>query len=192
MGHVVNLRSYEESVSKEVIMEELDEEAIYESDSRSGLPNSIRWLTPVLNSYEEAEQYIEKNDRQWYDQLAVRYKYIPIAKPSKTYKTLETKLDEAYKKYREADNLVAFKDFKSEYVGCKHCGSKLNTKYMKSNKCPLCHAEMRPQSTLDKIKHLHDKCQELEKKLKEEEDKLRTKNAKNAEIYWLVKYEYHV
>lgn len=83
------------------------------------------------------------------------------------------------------------KDFKSQYLGCKKCGSKLNKDYLKSNKCPLCHEDMRSDTVLKNIARLRNLEKELGKAIREEELRLSEKAGKKCEILWLVKVEYH-
>ena len=69
MGHAIYYLDFEENVSKDKIVAEADEMAEYESDSRSGLPGTIRWLNHICDDREEAHEFIEKNDNGWYDQV---------------------------------------------------------------------------------------------------------------------------
>ena len=42
-----------------------------------GLGKKIRWLEDhICDSQEEAEEYIKREDRGWYDQLAVRFRTV--------------------------------------------------------------------------------------------------------------------
>lgn len=192
MSHSIQYYNYEENVDKNYVQSKLDGIAKRNSSSRSELEKPIRWLTKICDSEDSAMEYINEVDSHWYDQLAVRYTEISIPKESKKYSDMVAKKNELMATYQQLNNTVAFKDFKSEYVGCKTCGSKLSTKYMRTNKCPLCGGEMRSQTTLDKLARLQAKIKELDKLIKEEEMKLRAKNQKKAVVMWLVKIEYHV
>lgn len=151
------------------------------------LPNHIRWIEGgISDNYDEAMQRIKKLDNRCYDQLAVKYKH---HKPctTKRYQTLKDRLDVAYKSLREKKEKVHYsaKNVSSEFVGCKHCGSKLATRYIVSNHCPVCRADLRPASILQSIERTEAKVAEIRKQITEEENKAK------YEICWLVKIEYH-
>ena len=65
----------------------------------------------------------------------------------------------------------------SKYVGCPECGSRLNLGYIRGEKCPLCGTDLRPESSIEKIKWHDKKASECAKKYKQE--------------FWLAKIEYH-
>jgi len=191
MGHSVNYGTYEENVNKKKVQKEWDEYAANEDwqEGCSGLPNNIRWIDYVCDSYEDAEKYIDDHDNGWYDQLAVKYR--ETVKPkTKGYQNLIEKRNTIYKTLEEKRNRIHYssENTKSEFVGCKHCGSRLATKYIKSNTCPVCGTELRPVSTLNAIKTLEKSLKEINKKIKEME----VKASKKAKIKWFVKVEFHV
>ena len=183
--------TYPEKVNKTSVQTEWDEYVRHADwqEGASGLPGSIRWIDYICEDYEAAEQYIDNHDKGWYDQLAVKYRSPKQnTKPSAKL----TQLQEQLKKYRtklmEYNQKIHYKGVKSAYVGCKNCGSKLSTKYINSNLCPMCRTDLRPESILNTISSLKTKEKELSKKIREEELK---QLKKNAEIRWLVKIEYH-
>ena len=79
----------------------------------------------------------------------------------------------------------------SEFRGCKKCGSKISSAYIKSNYCPVCKEDLRPATTLETLKKYQEKISQLKKEIKEEEKKLQKKMEKQATIKWLVKIEYN-
>ena len=68
------------------------------------------------------------------------------------------------------NNHVAAKDFKSEFVGCKHCGSKINREYIKSNACPVCRGDMRSDTTQKRLENMRAKVNRLRNDIKDEEN----------------------
>ena len=152
----------------------------------TGLLNRIEWkdgMTP-FSSIEEAREYIEERSNcSFYLQIAVPvYKYNSNEKLKELQDKLEAakaELEKAKKPYYSVDTV------KAKYVGCKHCGSKLAVSYIKSNKCPLCGEDLRPQSVQDKMKRLAARVKKLESDVEAKKKRL-------AEVYWLVKVEYHV
>lgn len=194
MGHVVNYGVYEENVDKGRVQEEWDMVVRYEDyqEGASGLPNPIRWLDKVFFSREEAENYIENNDSGWYDQIAVKFKEVSDFKPSKTYEKLMERRVAAIQKVTEIDDDFYFKEFKSKMLGCRHCESKINLRYLKGNYCPVCKKDMRPSVFLQKIEKAKENAKKAEENLKTERKKLENKQLENAKTKWLVKVEYHV
>lgn len=191
MGHMIEHFSYKESINKKSILNELDDymrKATWQSGGDS--LNMIRWYdNTICPDYDSAIQFLEENDRGWYDNLAVKYKKLDNSKSSKKLDDLNLKYKEAYKKYHDLTTKVVFKEFKSQYIGCKNCGSKLNKDYLNTNFCPLCKHDMRSDTTLNQISSLEKKVKDIELQLKEEKRKLAEKHGK---VYWLVKIEYHI
>lgn len=57
------------------------------------------------------------------------------------------------------------KTFKSEYIGCKNCESKLKRVLLPSEKCPVCGTDLRGQTTLDTLQKYQDKRNKLMREL---------------------------
>lgn len=194
MGHNINYRTCDEKADKAKIEKSINEFVSHETwqEGGGGLNSPIRWLSVICESYEEAETYIKNNDRNWYDSLAVRFKECTEFKPSKKLEALLERMNAERQKYNELESNIHYANVQSEFIGCKECGSRLARKYIKSNTCPLCHNDLRPQSTLDRIATLYKNWQKVAKEY-DELQKAETKKAKekNCKIKWLIKYEYH-
>ncbi len=188
--HNVHFGDYPENVCKKSVQKEWDDYARHEDwqEGCSGLPQNIRWIDYVCGSREEAENYIEKHDNGWYDQLAVKY-LDRIAPTTKAYKDLIARRDAIFATLQERQNKVHYssQNTKAEYVTCKHCGSRLSTKHIKSNSCPLCGMDLRPASALSAIDTSKKMYNEVLKKIKAVE----VKSNKKGKVRWLVKIEYH-
>lgn len=193
MGHVINYYDYAGKVNKRAVEAELDDMVRHETykEGGNGLDGGIRWLDFICANRDSAREYIDSHDKGWYDNLAVQYRHYPKPMTSKKYEDLMRRYDEARKQYNELSNALYCKEFKSQYLGCKKCGSKLNKDYMRSNNCPLCGEDMRSDTTKKNIARLRDLCKDLEKRLKEERNHLEEKAIKSSVIRWLVKIEYH-
>jgi len=76
MSHIINKAVYPKRVSKKKVQEEWDEVARREDyqEGCSGLSSPIRWIDVLCKNIAEAEDYIDKHDNGWYDQLAVMFK----------------------------------------------------------------------------------------------------------------------
>ena len=187
MGHVINHFSFEvDKYSKEQIATEIQDHVHRE---RSSLDSAIRWFDPICDDEKAAKEYLEAHDKGWYDNLAVRYRTIALGITSAKRDSLAEQRRELSNKIRELESRVYAKEFKAQLTTCKHCGSKLNKDYLKSNFCPLCHADMRSQTILDNLQKLKDKRDALDQKIRDEESKLAKKH---GIVCWLVKFEYHV
>lgn len=122
----------------------------------------------IYKNYEEAVEAIKKYDSGWYSDHIVMY-YDISAKGRAKVTEWEKKRDdfiETHSIYRRS----------STYIGCPECGSKLYLGYIKGEKCPLCNTDLRPKSTIEKIKWYDKKTKECRK---------------NKEKCWLAKIEWH-
>lgn len=197
MGHEIKYGIYPENVNRDDVQNDWNNYVAHEDwqEGANGLVRSIRWIEDViLNSQEEAYDCINKHDDGDYDQLAVRFRDANI-KPdaSKKYNVLGKKLSSLKAEYQHKNSIAYATTVKSEYVGCKHCGSKLSARYIQNtNKCPLCRSDLRSPTTLANIKRLQERILEAEEQFKAEKEKLNKKLSKSAEIKWLVKVEYHI
>lgn len=193
MSHVVKFGDYPENVNKRKVQDEWDYYVQMEDweEGASGA-NPIRWIECApCEDYEAAEKYIEKHDKGWYDCLAVRYLSYEKVKPSAQIKELQDRVVKCRTALRTKETRFHFADVKSEFVGCKSCGSKISRTYMKHNYCPVCNADMRPASTLSSIDAAKLALEKAEKALAAEQKKYQQKVKNNAEVRWLVKVEFH-
>ena len=197
MGHAIEHYTFSEKTNKGLIYAELQEraEAATWEEGGGGLPNPIRWIDKVLPDYESALAYIQEVDNGWYDQIAVKFKQAEAVKPTKKLQEMNMRLRELQQEYEIASKKVVAADFKSDFVGCKNCGSKINREYIKSNACPVCKFDMRSDTTKNNLTRMKERIVKLRNEIKEEESKLKAKQVskdKKAPVYWLVKIEYHV
>ena len=190
MGHNIQYYSYAASSDTRKIAAEMNEHVQNATwrEGGHGLDSPIRFIDRTMADYEEAMEFIKNNDKGWYDQLAVKYRSIPQGKTSKKIEDLKAKLSAARQEHYALNSEIAAKSFKADYVGCRHCGSKINRTYIKSNFCPVCHGDMRSDTTQKKLQTLAAKIKKLEQDLREAEKAFA---AKYSEIFWLVKIEYH-
>lgn len=143
--------------------------------------------SPVCESYEEAKAFIEDHDNGWYDDHAVRYKDKSKLKPTKQMETLRARMQKNIAdkhKYRETHSVS---NRKSEFAGCKHCGSRLAVKHLRTNRCPVCGGNLLPEYVLQRLNKYDN---DLDKMRKQYE--LLERNQKgNCPVKWLVKVEVH-
>lgn len=193
MSHNIEYYSYPVTKKQTAIESELQAYARKATwqEGGGGLYRSIRWHDETCDDYESAKDFLSRHDKGWYDQLAVKFRHFDKPISSKRLSDLKAKESETRQKLRDLESKVAFTEFKSQYISCKKCGSKLNKDYIKKNFCALCGHDMRSDTTKNAIARLTEKVKSLEKDVREEEKKLAVKRAKEAQVYWLVKIEYH-
>lgn len=195
MGHVVRTEVYDENVDKKSVQSEWDAVARHAGykEGASGLLSPIRWIDKTLPDVEAAEAYIDSHDKGWYDQLAVKFlDYSEVkVKETKAYEKLVEKRIDAIRRMNDLEHTFHFANVKSAFIGCKNCGSKISSKYLRTNYCPVCNYDMRPETVQERIKKARQNAKELEKKLAEEQRKMEKKQKKSAKVRWLVKVEWH-
>ena len=187
--HNVMYSTYPEDIDKKEVQSYWDNYAAHEDwqEGCGGLAKTIRWINCVCDSYEDAERFIKSHDGGWYDQLAVKYRGAvknrvdDIGKEIRTQRVVLSHLEQDF----------YFKGHKSQFKGCRKCGSSLNLSYLEKhgwNACPVCGEDLRPEAHKKKIATAKAKLNALEKKLEAEK---KTKRRVGTEIRWLVKIEYH-
>ena len=200
MGHNICHRSYPENVDKKKVSADLNHYIEQETwqEGGHGLVHPIRWLdSPICESYEEATQFLEKNDRGDYDSLAVRYKDWPkgyrTQAPSKKMAELRAKYNELTENYSRVSKTSSIHNRKSEYIGCPNCGSSLKLSLVSGENCPLCKTDLRSATNRAKLESILGRINVLNVKLQEQYDKDEKSRRKDVQpdIQWLVKFEYH-
>ena len=196
MGHEIYHDIFKVTESKDRIFCILNDRASREGDSESGngLNSNIRFLEHKIYDNEgDAYKAIEKLDKGWYDQLAVKFYDYEKRKETKSIINLREKIktkNEEFDKYKEKNSV---KNRKSKFIGCPKCESKINKDYIKDynwNRCPLCHEDLSSdtlkKSMINKVNQIYDMQEKLRSQIKDNNQKGK-KNVK-----WLVKTEFHV
>lgn len=191
MSGNIHHASYPQNVNKAKVQAEWDEYARMEDwqEGCSGLDGDIRWIDHICDDEGDAYAYLEKHDRGWYDQLAVKYKYYPKAKPTKETGDLKRRLKEGRERITKINEQAAIQNRTSSKIGCPKCESQLALKYLRGQTCPVCGADLRSPTNLDRLNKARQNVRDLEQKLKDAEEKEARKL--KPEIRWLVKIEYH-
>ena len=196
MGHAISYYDFKYETSTKHITECLEDIARRDGDA-GGLYYGIQFksITP-FESREKAYEYIQKIDKD-YANICVPYLDYPNIKVDESkLKELNDKYVALHNEYygRRDRQFYTTETVKSQYLGCKECGSRLAVKYLHGNRCPLCGAEMRPETEMKRLEALKarfDKAgDELAKARAKEEEKAK-KGVKPTKM-WLCKIEYHV
>ena len=149
--------------------------------------DNIRFLDDIFESEDQAYSYINEIDNGFYGGYGVKFYDYSKVKDTKKITELKSKLAEIMHKQSEYINAHHVKDFKASFIGCSKCGSKLSKEYLISDKCPVCHNDLRAESTLERIASFKNRAKECQEKILQETQKQKDK----ANIFWLVKFEYH-
>ena len=203
MGHIINYGIYKNNINKNEVQEYWDNYVSHEAwqEGSTGLPKKIRWIDKICNSMTEAEEYIEKHDDGWYDQLAVRFRDTDVVpKTSATKEKLLMQIERYKLKKKEYNEIHSFANCKAEFISCPFCKSKISKLHLvrKHNitgtyGCPICNAsDIRADYIIKKLQTFQIRIDKWGELLKEEERKLAKKVSAKAEVKWLVKIEYHV
>ena len=189
MGHTIQYYDYPENTDKKKVEQELANYVAKRCFQEGGHLSKIRWIDsePCAND-DEAHEKIERLDKGWYDCIAVKYYDAYNVPETEKMKALRAANTQAYCKYKELASAFHFANAKAEYIGCKNCGSKIARKYLRRNFCPVCNADLRPETTLNRIAALKEKADKSSDTLKAELTKQAMK-AKN--VRWKIKIEFH-
>lgn len=145
--------------------------------------------TPICDSAQDAYDWIRSVDQGFYDDHAVQFRDVDSLEPTKQMLQVRQRAmanREKKRQYWLSHGTTQL--YKSKYITCKACGSRLAMQHMNSrNRCPVCGGDLLPQYVLDRIKKfdeddetLHQKYEELAKRRKD-----------RAPIRWLLKVEVH-
>lgn len=152
------------------------------------LGTQIRFRDERLSSHREAEEYVLDNHNKWDSPLACSY-YLPVKPTERDKRRVESakaKLQSVKeKKYDAMASMYdAFFGRKSEFIGCKECGSRLSVARLKEKfssrgkrsswinypsipACPLCSASLLSETNRNRIIRLTEKVEIAERKLRE-------------------------
>lgn len=190
MSH--NIEYFEYGIEKPMkeIIAELDAYVHHRTyaEGGSGVGHIRVYEGQVHKSHADAMEWIRAHDDGNYNQMAVVYRRLPEGVTSKALEAIKEKIKVANAQYSTEWAKVPHKNIKAEFIACKGCGSKLKRALLTGNYCPVCRADLRSATQLDKIQRLRKKVEELEQKHEAEEQKLMDKK---AVLMRLVKIEYH-
>lgn len=180
------------------VLNELIESGAGSQFSYNGSFLNIRFVdTRTYMGVTDASHAIESMQNRRDDNIAVPfYDFERSLSANKEIQALDKKIKELEKACRKADNESYLKNITSRLVTCRNCDSKIRRSFWGerpsyvSNFCPVCNADLRPDSTRDSIarkkaalrKAIDDKAN-LEKELTL---KLSANPEKYAEKFWLV------
>lgn len=189
MGHAIEYFSVSD---RKEIMQTAEEFAYYNVDRQENPSGDYHGTMTIhddiiCESYEDAIAKIDSLDRGFYDDHAVRYKDKSALKPTKQMEALKARMMKNIENGRGYADEHSVKRRKSEFAGCKKCGSKIAIKHMRTERCPVCGNDLRPEYVIERLKKYNVDLEKMRKQYAELE-----KNQKGkCPIRWAFKVEVH-
>lgn len=153
-----------------------------------GIAHGLNISTRVFKDSKEAHDYVSNYAEKWGPAIAVKVgdfsKVFPVTSSEKKE---VAKLQELETKHKNWDNdlLLRVRQAKSTQRGCKHCGSKISVKYVKTINCPVCGDVHFVKTETD-----NKNFKTLQTKLKEQKTKVSTMSKKydekNKNNFWYI------
>ncbi|WP_287551176.1 hypothetical protein [Dialister sp.] len=112
----------------------------------------------IFNTKNQALAYLKTVPTTY----AVKYK-IGI-EPSPRMVSLKKRLNDKKARLEEYKNDQAMRKFRTEFVSCPVCRSKINSKYLTPPACPVCRSDMRAESVIHTLESLEKAVADLNKK----------------------------
>jgi len=145
--------------------------------------STVKIEDKIFDTYREAHEYCLDRAQKWEYVVAVKYR--EDAKKIKKIVSLESRIrkerqsrEELYKK-----SVKAIQSAKSKTIGCSHCESKVNRKFVKAQgNCPVCNKTLFSNTVVERLKKKDEKIKSLEKDLKMEIKK----NNSKGKLRWLI------
>lgn len=182
--HIVGYESFDKNIDRAIVYDYIHERC--EIEGGDGYHSTIKWHCDyVYADYGEAKEAIQRLDSGWYDDHAVLYYNRDKVAPTKAMQNILDRIEKIRARQHEYKDQNSVRNRVATYIGCPNCGSKLKKEYLRNEYCPLCRADLRSKTVLNKLGEYEAKVYELEEKYKELAKK------QPGTIKWLVKYEFH-
>lgn len=185
---IVSIKATDKQIINE-LASQCDHEYNYEAEEM--MSDIIRGMNVVRKkgnyTEEEAKEILTKDDDFYWGQYI---KAVPFSRCNNAkVKALQKRIDETRSKYDKYINEHRVGDFKSAFIGCPECLSKINKKYFiklkettQLDKCPVCHASMMSETMKKTLDGYKEKIKALEK----EQEAEKKKNLKSPTHYMII------
>ena len=142
----------------------------------------------ICNSLEKAREEADQYDWERNYNILIPFKDVDSLKKSKKLQSLEERLNKEKKKLEDYKDKTDCKTSKSKLITCPNCESKINKKYIRNSRCPLCNQDLRSKTTIETIKRYEENIKKLKKEIQLEKEKASDK----AKTKYLLMYEEYV
>lgn len=166
--HEIHIFKYGMNVSKEHIVSECNEIAERNSDG-GGLYRGIKFIDREFDDEEEMEHWLYNQDDYWNGSAILNVYDYEETRSSKSLTTKIAKLETLLNKL--TDDLKNAQTFKTKFVTCEHCQSKLATSYLNNkpyskNICCVCNKTI-SSTTQNKINTVQVKINNTQQQIKD-------------------------
>jgi len=165
----------------------------------SGVRQALYWTREKDHEY---SRYDEMDDNRCYDETLGEYEavlesaYLLVAnklKGATKYKSLWVRISETQAKKIAYAKEHSVKNFKAKLVACPNCESKINKKFVKYDRCPVCNNDLRSKTTINTLRGYEDKIRALKDEANIEYRKLYELNFKKwALLTFFIKHKENV
>lgn len=173
---------------------DINEQLLYERGFMEPVFQGYVWRRDIcLNSREEAEKWLANsaNMSRYWRRSNVGIQYISREREmTKKELALAARIEDIQRKREEYVKEHAAANTAHAYIGCPNCGSRLSTKHLRDNRCPLCRAELRSETILSTIKRYDERLEEACKAYTEEKN--RPKRGDKVTKMWLINAEAYI
>ena len=144
-------------------------------------PNLGENLLPIVQrkiickSYEDAKELADSLNWEREYNLLITFKDVDNIKETKKMKNLHERIKKEETKLNEYVKKTDCKNYKSKYIGCPQCGSKINKEYIYNCRCPVCREDLRSETTKITINRHKDNIKKITKELRIEKEKCSNK-----------------
>jgi hypothetical protein len=182
---------YPEKILFKQVYADLDKQIAKEGH---GHLSEIRWLKGIdfRPSRNDAIAFLKEYNKGNCGCLAVKYIEVPSGVSTDAYAKCLDRYQRASKKLMDLKKENFISDMHSEYFECRNCGSKINREVFLSNhpdskRCPVCSADLRPASQLERIQNERKALDDLYDQMTKEKRRIMKCN---PTIRWLVRIEF--
>ena len=140
-------------------------------------PNLGEDLLPIVQrkmickSYEDAKELADSLIWRREYNLLIPFKDVDSIKETKKIQNLKERIRKEETKLNEYIKKTDCKNYKSKYIGCPQCGSKINKEYIYNCRCPLCRKDLRSDTTKNTINRYKENIKRITIDLRIEKEK---------------------
>lgn len=132
-------------------------------------------ITTPCKSYADAKEQADKFNWERNYNILVPFKDVDRVKPTKKMQNLKDRIKKEEDKLYNYIEKTDCQNYKSKYIGCPQCGSKINKDYIHNSRCPLCREDLRSDTTKKTIERYKNNITKARTDLRVEKEKLASK-----------------
>lgn len=136
----------------------------------------------IFDSFEEAEDYSNKIYSKWARKKNILLAFREEGKETKKIKDLKKRIESELEKKEQYYEAHKPRNFKSSYLGCPSCGSKVNKNHIVNYCCPVCGSDLKSETVKKTLDRYDEKVKKLKLDIKQEERK-QTRKVKYAVFF---------